>query len=510
MLYARYSSDRQNPKSCEDQLAEARAYAQQQSWAITGEFQDDGVSGTLGRGARPGWGAVLDLVESGSFADGIILTWDLDRFSRDWGDWLLALGQLYKAGVHLADTKDGLLDQGAMMGKVSLFMKSMGASDFIDKLRRNVVRGRAKKREAGYWTSPPPFGYRTWADGNAGRILVPDPVEAPTLRRIFVMLSRGMTPAAVARQLTKERIYTRARKRADGSVQPGLFGPSTIREIGRSKTYLGYIPVYPKGPGGKRLGRSQVSPDKVQYVEGRHEGLVSPDQFEAVQEHLRSTPRGPNSKRLYPLSGLVVCGKCRGVANVTGGVWPYRNYRCKPYDVPHPCGSKRIVRVEYLEDAVKEWCLSASKSPKCIRAVARRLAQMDLDRARRRASERAPIEAEIRELVARQDRVSEAIAAGGGALSALVEKLRQIEDKLEDARASLERAGASIKPVAIDEIEALIRKLLDAGAVDLMQVRSTLEKIVLPPEHYSPPILHAFGQEFPLVVQKSPRARIPK
>jgi site-specific DNA recombinase len=509
VLYARFSTDRQNPKSCADQIREARAYADRQGWNVLAEFSDDGISGTLGRDARPGWDAVLRLVEGGALSGGVVLAWDLDRMSRDWGDWLETLGKLFKARVDLADTKDGRIDQATMQGKVSAFLKTLGASDFIEKLRRNVVRGLEAKREAGYWTSPAPFGYASDRTPD-GTILVPDPFEADIVRRIFRELAAGRTPAAVARDLHRDGIGTKERKQKDGTLRRGTWNPSTVRELAKARTFLGMIPIYPKGPDGRRLGRSQVPVDQVQHVQGRHEPLVDQGLFDQVQARLASTPRGPNSKRVYPLAGLVVCGECGGTCLVTGGAWPYRNYRCRPYDVPQRCASKRIVRVEFLEQAVQAWCAGAAQGNGAIRAAAERIAEHEALEARRRAADRAPIEAKVRELLARQQRFADAIGTGTGAPEVLVERLKATEAELTVARAALEAIGTAVDPLPVELVEEAIHDHLAAGAVDLLKVRPTIERIVLPADHEAPPMLHVYGAAFPLTIQRSLKVRIPK
>lgn len=67
-LYARYSSDLQNPGSIDDQLRLCRELAERQGWEIVGLYHDEAVSGASLQGrdgllvfqgerrARPSWG----------------------------------------------------------------------------------------------------------------------------------------------------------------------------------------------------------------------------------------------------------------------------------------------------------------------------------------------------------------------------------------------------------------------------------------------------------------------
>lgn len=45
-LYARSSTDMQNPMSVEDQFRQAERYAKQQGWMVVERFSDSAISGT--------------------------------------------------------------------------------------------------------------------------------------------------------------------------------------------------------------------------------------------------------------------------------------------------------------------------------------------------------------------------------------------------------------------------------------------------------------------------------
>lgn len=79
IVYARYSSDMQNPKSVEDQFRECRREAERQGWTVVAELSDRGITGS--RQDRPGFQDLLRAVAAGD-CDKVIIE-HLDRLSRD-------------------------------------------------------------------------------------------------------------------------------------------------------------------------------------------------------------------------------------------------------------------------------------------------------------------------------------------------------------------------------------------------------------------------------------------
>ncbi len=488
-LYARFSSDRQNSKSCDDQLREARAYAKAQGWQVVGQWHDDGISGTKGRADRDGWDQLLEFIENGELSGGVVLTWDIDRWSRDWADGMIEALRLHKLGVDLADTKDGLLEQHGLAGKILLTLKVAGADEFIQKLRRNVKRGLTAKREQGYYTCPPPFGFNTHRT-KAGSILTPHPNQASQLIRIFELIDEGNTPAAVARQLNAEGVRTKRGKK---------WTPSTIRGIAASQVYIGKIVVYNTRAGGKQVSRCRVSHDQIQIIEGMHDPIISTALFNRVQTQLTVKHRGPNSKRLYPLSGKVICGECGRNCQVTGGVWPYRYYRCRPYGITTECNSRHIVRVGLLEDAVRIWAKDMSNDLIAIKVAAKRIADKELEEAQRLSKDRAPIEQQVHDLEHKQNKLIDALYEGN-APSLINERLKQIQDELSEVQNRLHNIGGGTEPISADEIISVITATLANGDVDLTQLKGVFDSIVIPENPDESVTITAFGEVFNLSI----------
>ncbi len=85
-IYARFSSDNQNPKSAEDQIFECKQYALKNNWNVVKIYKDEAKRGTNVIG-RDEFNKMINDSEEGTF--NLVLVEDSDRFSRDFFDGLL-------------------------------------------------------------------------------------------------------------------------------------------------------------------------------------------------------------------------------------------------------------------------------------------------------------------------------------------------------------------------------------------------------------------------------------
>lgn len=102
LIYARYSSTLQNPRSIEDQLAACRARAQAEGWSVIGEFFDRAISGAAGidESQRPGLAAMLERLTRGDIDQ--VLTESTDRIARHQGDAFAVRELIEHAGARAA------------------------------------------------------------------------------------------------------------------------------------------------------------------------------------------------------------------------------------------------------------------------------------------------------------------------------------------------------------------------------------------------------------------------
>lgn len=197
-LYARYSSDLQNPRSIDDQWRICRELAAREGWEIVAHYHDEAVSGASIRG-RAGMERLLADARAGLFD--ILCAEALDRISRDQEDIAHVHKLLRFNGIALHTVTEGLTDEmhiGLKGTMNALFLK-----DLADKTRRGL-RGRVEAGRSGGGLA---YGYDVATgpdDAAGGRSINED--QAIIVRRIFSAFAEGRTPGAIADMLNGESI----------------------------------------------------------------------------------------------------------------------------------------------------------------------------------------------------------------------------------------------------------------------------------------------------------------
>ena len=109
VIYARYSSDRQNEMSIEGQIEECRRYASEHDLLIVQEYIDRAQTATTDK--RPGFLRMIDDSENGGFE--IILVYQLDRFARNKNDSGYYKKILSDNGVRVLSAKEQIADDSS-------------------------------------------------------------------------------------------------------------------------------------------------------------------------------------------------------------------------------------------------------------------------------------------------------------------------------------------------------------------------------------------------------------
>lgn len=218
---------------------------------------------------------------------GGIVSWKIDRFSRQTEGGLRDLRRLQTAGARLAFVVEDI-DTETVYGRMIYTILLAVSEAFLESVKASWVTAKERAVARGAYISRTPFGYHRRDDGT----LEPDPMSGPIVTEAFRLAAGDSLNAAMRylEQMVPSRRWT----------------TTTVRRLLSGRSYLGDT---------RHAGRVQA---------GTHEPLVSRQVWEAAQ----STPVGRRSAEGFPLSGILQCGTCgSGMVGSRGGKGQ-RTYRC--------------------------------------------------------------------------------------------------------------------------------------------------------------------------------------
>jgi hypothetical protein len=199
---------------------------------------------------------------------------------------------------------------------------AMGDRNMEDSRRKSaaVVAGIARRRSSGRPVGPRSFGLTWRRNEQDEREIVPDPIQAPIVKRIYAEYLAGRPQLQIARALNADSIAT---------IRGGKWKPEVIRSILTTPLYAGLIR------------------DGEKLIEGRHRPIIPRDHWEEAQAQREARARSsrsgrPSAGRHLFRKGFLRCGGCgeamvtRTAHNCDGGL--YETYRCHGHYLdPNSC-----------------------------------------------------------------------------------------------------------------------------------------------------------------------------
>ena len=450
VIYARYSSDRQNEMSIEGQIEECRRYASEHDLLIVQEYIDRAQTATTDK--RPGFLRMIDDSENGGFE--IILVYQLDRFARNKNDSGYYKKILSDNGVRVLSAKEQIADDSS--GIITEGLLEVVADYFSKQLSEKVTRGMYQRAEqckfnGGNLT----YGYAIDAEG----YYILNSATAPVVREIFERTAAGENGRSIMDDFNARGIRT-----AKGKP----FTKNSLQNILRNERYKGiYI-----------FGHTRC--------EGGIPRIVSDELFEEVQSLLGNRARGHRpAKEDYLLSGKLYCGHCKGLMVGTSGTSQtgetYRYYFCK--NTPTKC-SKKNVRKSYIEKQVLETC-QEMLSDDIIETVVSAVEKQNKEDQESPAIIR--LKGEVKDVQVKIDNLIDQVE-GGNSSSTITERLKQREEELNSLKKQLQKEQA--KQVVIDPklVRSFLLSLRNGPVKELafqkMLVNALIDRIYLYDDHF--------------------------
>ena len=484
-LYARYSSDLQNERSVDDQLALCREYCARNDLAIVNEFSDRALSGASLIGRR----GVADLVE---FARGgacdVVVVESLDRLSRDMGDLANVFKELQHAQVDLAEVHDGKADQ------IKVGLRGILGALFLTDMARKVRRGAAGNIRSGKRAGGMAYGYRP-VPGQPGQSTIHE-AEAEIVRRIFRAYATGKTPREIAGELNADGVPTprggvwRAstlgggRKRGDGLLANEIYqGVIVWNRVGK-----------PKDPRtGKRVSRPKAE-SEWKKVAAPHLRIVDEETWQAAvsirEKRSRGTPQSHRrAKRL--LSGLIKCGVCGSGMSAHGHFRGRARALCSRYAESKSCTNTKHIQLDVLEGSVLDALRSELKNPVLLGEFAREYYAERRRLAVSLSSNRVGNERKLAEARRSLQRMIDGVADGSLSAAAVGRKITELDGEVSRLEGLLaarpdDSEVLTLHPASLDRYLRLLDDLAQSltGGSDpetATLIRALIDRIVVAP-----------------------------
>ena len=291
VIYCRVSDPKQKTQGSglESQEHRCRQYAAAQGYEVEAVFPDD-ITGGGDFMKRPGMVALLRYLEERPDSRYVVIFDDLKRFARDTVfHWMLRYDlAAVNASVECPNFKFEETPEGEFMETVFAAQGQLER----EQNRRQTLQKMKARVDQGYWVFHAPVGYRYARSSGAGKVLVRDEPMASIVAEALEGYASGRfeLQAEVKRFLESFPEYPRDRS---GEVRA-----QRVTELLTRVIYAGYV---------------EAPNWQVSLRPGHHDGLISFETYQKIQERLRGnakTPARANLSTDFPLRGFVACGHC--------------------------------------------------------------------------------------------------------------------------------------------------------------------------------------------------------
>lgn len=313
-------------ESIKNQRNIVRQYCEDNDIILVKEFTDDGYSGS--NFDRPGFNEMLDHIATGKV--NMVITKDLSRLGRDMTESSFYAERFFPEHfiryVAISDNFDS--NATNVMAPFQFAMNDV----YLRETSRKIKQVFNQKRNNGDYCACPPFGYKK-APNEKGR-LIPDPMTAPIVSKIFELACEGKTIYKIATILTESGAITPLRYRVeyrDNFCEKGAeratdkWNSTTVKRILKNRVYLGHTIL---GKTKKVSYKSKVKykvPEEEQSVSlNTHIPLVSQEQFDKANNFIgmHTKAAAENERcRISIFNGIAVCQSCGGAMCSSGTVY---------------------------------------------------------------------------------------------------------------------------------------------------------------------------------------------
>ncbi len=448
VIYLRVSTSAQvntahNPEgfSIPAQREACRRHAEKLGATVIKEYVESGKSARTT--ARPDFQNMMS--ELGNLRPDFVIVYDLSRAVRDEFDGLWLIKELKACGSKLESTQEQIDDSDVGMLNLTLMLGVNAYRSRNDGKKAEV--GLERKHRDGGTIGPARLGYlnvRELVDGHEVAAIAIDPERAPLIRLAFDLAMTGhYTVAAITEVLCESGLRSRSTMKRQGQS----LGRATVHRMLTNDYYVGIV---------TRNGTK---------VPGRHEPLITREEFDLVQKILSSQNSGAargTRKHHHYLAGHLVCVACQNRLGYSrnrgrrGGLYEY--YTClSRVALRGSCGS-HYLRLEVIEDEMEQIHRQLRLTPGQCESVRRAVRDNVEQRVSTARQESARHGRRSKELTKQQQKLVNLYYQDAISVEVLKKEQARIEQEQADAHRWQQTADVQVQKVmkVLDEALALV------------------------------------------------------
>lgn len=487
----KYESDSESVINQKELL---RSYVKNNNFNLSGEYVDDGYSGT--DFDRPGFQKMLEDIKMKKI--NCVVVKDLSRFGRDHVMTGYYIETFFPENnvrfISILESYDSFKNQAS--NDSSTFI--IACNDYYSKQNsikiRNVLND--KRKNGKFIGSLPSFGYMR--DPEDKGHLIPNPDTAPIVKNIFKWRADGVGPTEIATRLNNDNVPTPSGyKKTNFSsrlIDRDNWNISTVKKILTNRIYTGDMVQHTQTKVNYK-SKKKITLDQKLWVivEDTHEALVDKETFEYVQtlrkRYTRNVPiKTGREKRI--LEGKLFCKECGNRLSVYyRKKLDYWSINCNRYSRDPKRGrcSSHFYPYDYLEKQILE---------QFDKSVLSFINDLDIDELNKEViknlhKEKEDIDKNIKELNKEKEQIINRIKTlyndrCDGVITGEIykelssdseKKLKQINEKIENE--NLKKYNIKNKANVLPDYRDKIKKLLDLNKSKKELIDSLIDKIVI-------------------------------
>lgn len=461
VLYVRVSTQEQAREgySIGEQVERLKKYCEAMGWIVVEIFIDPGYSG--GDTNRPGLNAMIKKIKEGGIDK--VVVYKLDRLSRSQKDTLFLIEDVFlKNNTDFVSMNENF-DTSTPFGRAMIGILAVFAQLEREQIKERMNMGKEARAKEGKWGGGPavPIGYDYDVPND---LLLVNDYEAMQVRELDRLFLEG-TPLRAIETLFLEKGYKH---------KYGVWSPRTMRQVLRSKVYLGYIKYHDE------------------YYKGEHTAIRTEEDYEKIVKLLDQRLEAYLTLGIKPraitsyLGGLLFCKHCGGkYTKQAGKKWkgnpPPLYYTCHSRSkkvkkmVKDPNCKNKNWKMKELDDIVLAEILKLAADPEYITEIRQEAKDRQVDE----PNKITIIEKEIEKIDEQISRFMDLYGIGKFTIdqvSSKVDPLNNTRNNLVKELATLTAEAGRLTEEETREIVATAEEALEYGDFD--EIRTMIESLI--------------------------------